>query len=64
MDDDTIDLVRQLLTRAGMAMEDACDLAVASPHKSEALREAADTISAALARSSQLTAAAIALLGT
>ena len=63
MDDDTVDLARQLLSRAGMAMEDVCDVAVASPREPGALREAADTISAALVRSSQFAAAAIALLG-
>lgn len=51
MDDDTLDLVRQLLSCAGMAIEDVCDLAVASPRERDALREAADTISAALTRS-------------
>lgn len=63
MDDDTIDLVRQLLCRAGMAIEDVCDVAVVSPREPDALRVAADTISAALVRSSQFAAAAIALLG-
>jgi hypothetical protein len=63
MDDDTIDLVRQLLSRAGMSMEDVCDLAVASPRDSAALREAAEAISVALTRCSQFAAAAMALLG-
>ncbi len=62
MDNETIDLIRQLLCRAGMAMEDVCDLAVAPPHELAALRQAAETILEALGRGAQFTAAAIALL--
>lgn len=39
MDDDTIDLVRQLLCRAGMALEDVCDTAIASPEDREGLSD-------------------------
>ena len=62
MDDDTIDLVSQLLSRAGMAMEDVCELAVASPREPVALREAAGAISAALTGSAQFATAAMALM--
>ena len=62
MDDDTIDLVRQLLCRAGMAMEDVVHIAVVSPRDTETLREAAEVIHAALKRCKRLADAAVGLL--
>ncbi len=62
MDDDAIDLVEQLLCRAGMEMEDVCHVAVAPGRDARALREAAQHVSSGLARAMILTVAAIALM--
>lgn len=63
MDEDTIDLVRQLLCRAGMDMEDVCHIAVAPGRDVTSLRQAAQRVSAGLTRARALTLAAMALMG-
>jgi hypothetical protein len=63
MDDGTIELVRQLLLHAGMAMEDVCDIAVLSPNNPDALIEATAQIAKAIDRAGKLVRAAETLSG-
>lgn len=44
MDEDTIELVRRLSTKAGMIMEDASAIAVSTPRDPETLKYAIDSL--------------------
>jgi hypothetical protein len=63
MDDGTIELVRQFLLRAGMAMDDVCHIAVLSPNNPDALVEATAQIAKAIDRAGKLVRAAETLSG-
>ncbi|WP_260596841.1 hypothetical protein [Sphingomonas endolithica] len=62
MDAGTIELVRQLLLRAGMAMEDFCHIAVLSPNNPDALIEATAQIAKAVVHAGKFVSAAETLI--
>ena len=61
MDEDTIELIRLLCTRAGMAMEDASSVALLAPADHESLRSAIEQLEASATLTVKLIAAARAL---
>ncbi len=63
MDEEKIELVRRLLTEAGMIMEDVSAVAILSPVDIAGLRRAADELNTSVLNSMAYIDAAKALLG-